>query len=68
MISIIIPALNDEKSIRSTVDYVYLHASYKRLLKEVIVVDGGSTDRTVSEAGKTGATVWSVPAKAAQLN
>lgn len=70
MISIIIPALNEEKTIRNTIAYIYQHASYKRLLKEVIVVDGGSTDRTVAEAGKTAATVMISPRKgrAAQLN
>jgi rSAM/selenodomain-associated transferase 2 len=70
MISIIIPALNEEKTIRNTIAYVYQHASYKRLLKEVIVVDGGSIDRTVAEAEKTRATVMvcSRKGRAAQLN
>jgi rSAM/selenodomain-associated transferase 2 len=70
MISIIIPVLNEEKTIRNTIAYVYQHASYKRLLKEVIVVDGGSVDRTILEAEKTGATVMVSPRKgrAAQLN
>jgi rSAM/selenodomain-associated transferase 2 len=70
MISIIIPVLNEEKTIRNTVAYIYQHASYKRLLTEVIVVDGGSTDRTVAEAGKTAATIMISPRKgrAAQLN
>lgn len=70
MISIIIPAYNEETTIRSTIAHVYAHASYKRLLKEVIVVDGGSTDKTIEEAEKTGATIMISPRKgrAAQLN
>jgi glycosyltransferase involved in cell wall biosynthesis len=70
MISVIIPALNEEKTIRNTIAYVYQHASYKRLLKEVIVIDTGSTDQTVAEAEKTNATVMvsRYKTRAAQLN
>lgn len=70
MISVIIPAYNEEDSIRSTVSYIYANAAYKRLLAEVIVVDCGSTDKTVAEAGKTAATVLScrLKTRSAQLN
>jgi glycosyltransferase involved in cell wall biosynthesis len=70
MISVIIAAYNEEKTIRNTIRYVYAHASYKRLLKEIIVVDGGSTDGTVAEAQKTNATVMLSTGKgrAAQFN
>jgi rSAM/selenodomain-associated transferase 2 len=70
MISVIIPVYNEEESIRSTITYIYANAAYKRLLSEVIVVDCGSTDKTVDEAQKTPATVVHCLKKtrAAQLN
>ncbi len=70
MISVIISTYNDASSIRNTIAYVYANATFKRLLKEVIVVDGGSTDATVREAERTGATVIISPKKgrAAQMN
>ncbi len=42
MISVIIPALNEEKALPSTLDQLLCQAGDF----EVIVVDGGSTDRT----------------------
>jgi glycosyltransferase involved in cell wall biosynthesis len=70
MISVIIPAFNDGESIGNTVAYVYANAAYKRLLKEVIVVDGGSGDNTVNEAEKAGARVLrtSLKGRAARSN
>lgn len=56
MISVIIPTYNDENIIRSTIEHLQLNA-YTRLLKEIIVVDGGSVDQTVAEAKKAGARV-----------
>jgi rSAM/selenodomain-associated transferase 2 len=53
LISVIIPALNEEQAIGKTLDAV---ARLEGPL-EVIVVDGGSIDRTAQLAGKRGAKV-----------
>ena len=55
-IAIIIPALNEEEVIARTVA-----AIPREMPCEVIVVDNGSTDRTVEEALKAGARVVSQP-------
>lgn len=56
MISVIIPTYNDEGFIRSTISYLQDNA-YTRLLKEIIVVDAGSTDKTMRIASETGVTL-----------
>jgi len=56
MISVIIPTFNDEQLIRSTVSHLKENA-YTGLLKEIIVVDAGSTDGTVREATEAGAVI-----------
>lgn len=53
MITVIIPALNEEKTIRQVVHL----ANNSLLVTEVIVVDDKSMDNTVEEARKEGATV-----------
>lgn len=53
MITVIIPALNEEKTIRQVVHL----ANNSHLVTEVIVVDDKSMDITVEEARKEGATV-----------
>lgn len=67
-ISVIIPALNEEQCIGKTVDYL-LQKGGERVC-EVIVVDGGSSDKTVREAKEAGATVLRSPesGRARQMN
>lgn len=55
-VSVIIPALNEEKSIGSV-----LNAIPRDLVSEIIVVDNGSTDRTSEVAKHCGARVVSEP-------
>jgi rSAM/selenodomain-associated transferase 2 len=63
-VSIIIPALNEEESIGSTIAW----ATAENPL-EVLVVDGGSTDKTAEAARAAGtAIVRSGPGRARQLN
>jgi phosphoserine phosphatase SerB len=52
-VSVIIPALNEEK----TIERVVREARKARYLNEILVVDGGSRDRTVKTALKAGAKV-----------
>lgn len=52
VVRVIIPALNEEKSIARVINEIP-----KQLVKEVIVCDNNSTDRTGEEAKKAGATV-----------
>ena len=53
MVSVIIPALNEEKTIGNVVKFCLADP----LVAEVIVVDDRSTDNTVREASKSGAKV-----------
>ena len=63
-ISIIIPALNEEKTIAKTIDSVKDGFNV-----EVIVVDGGSSDKTVYEAKSAGAQIIkSQPPRSSQMN
>jgi rSAM/selenodomain-associated transferase 2 len=55
LVSVVIPALDEEASVRSAIESVRADA-------EVLVVDGGSRDATVSEAEAAGARVLQAPA------
>jgi rSAM/selenodomain-associated transferase 2 len=63
-VSVVIPTLNEEKNIRTTVEALKLVAPY-----EVVVVDGGSTDRTREICHSRGTTVLSSPGgRSRQMN
>ena len=53
LVSVIIPAFNEEETVGEVVRSVYGHP----LVGEVLVVDDGSTDRTAPRAGDAGARV-----------
>ncbi len=67
-ISIIIPAINEEDYIGKLVRHLKTHGTES--VAEILVSDGGSTDRTVEEAIKAGAVVLHCPNKgrACQMN
>lgn len=67
-ISIIIPVLNEEFYIGRLLTYLQENSSAKNI-KEILVVDGGSSDATVEIASDYGATVIHAPkGRAKQLN
>ncbi len=69
-ISLIIPTLNEEKRIKKLLLYLK-GLPHQRLLKEIIVCDGGSEDQTLREAGRVpGIKVLVAPARgrAVQMN
>ena len=69
MISVIIPVYNEEGVIGKTVRYLKDVSGHDRI-REIIVVDGGSSDNSVNEAEKEGARVIESARKgrAAQMN
>ena len=60
MISVVIPTLNAEASLPRSFDCL-IQATIRGLVREVIVVDGGSTDNTVMLADGVGARIISAP-------
>ncbi|WP_291961785.1 TIGR04283 family arsenosugar biosynthesis glycosyltransferase [Maribacter sp.] len=67
-ISIIIPVLNEDKYIKDVLVSISTNARTK-CIKEILVIDGGSTDQTITNAKAYGATVLkSKKGRAAQMN
>ncbi len=68
LISIIIPVLNEEKHIFNLLSHLKESAS-NQYIKEIILVDGGSTDNTIKIAKKLGVkVVHSTKGRAKQMN
>jgi rSAM/selenodomain-associated transferase 2 len=67
-VSVIIPVLNEEKQIGPTIDR--LHDLHGGLLHEIIVVDGGSGDKTteIVEDRNAKLVISSKPGRAVQMN
>lgn len=67
-LSIIIPALNEEKLIVQTIEFLFKNSDSR--LAEIIVVDGKSDDQTAEFSEKAGAKILMLPVRnrAAQMN
>ncbi len=67
-ISVVIPVLNEETNIKSCI--ASLHNNSGGLLAEIIIVDGGSTDKTVEVCQSLGCQVFysDIKSRAAQMN
>ena len=59
-ISIIIPTLNEEKYLPQTIECIFKHAEHPTNL-EVLVIDAGSSDRTIQVAEELGVKVFLKP-------
>ena len=59
-VSLIIPAANEQNTIRAVVEQMLVHAN-SDLLDEIIVVDDGSSDDTAAQAAVDGVIVHSLP-------
>jgi rSAM/selenodomain-associated transferase 2 len=69
MISIIIPTFNESEQIRLTIGNLKLHDKNNQV-KEILIVDGGSTDNSIQIASAAGAKTMTAPrrGRAAQMN
>ena len=56
MISVVIPTLNEERSLASTLTSL-VPAAVEGLVSEVVIVDGGSSDHTLAIAEESGAEI-----------
>ncbi len=66
LVSVVIPALNEEKNIFAAVEAA--RRSYTDQQVEILVVDGGSSDRTVEVAQGCAAVIRSSRGRAVQMN
>ncbi|NQT16032.1 MAG: glycosyltransferase, partial [Planctomycetes bacterium] len=46
LLSVVIPARDEEACIRATVEHLHLELDLQNIAHEIVVVDDGSTDRT----------------------
>ena len=69
MISVVIPVFNEEEHIQATVRRLYEHDRSK-LINEIVIVDGGSTDLTIDRVKTERVRLLESPVKgrAAQMN
>jgi glycosyltransferase involved in cell wall biosynthesis len=61
-VSIIIPTLNEERNIKNCLNAIFFQ-NYPKNLLEVLILDGGSDDKTIEIAKKMGAKVIHNPGK-----
>ncbi len=64
MVSIVVPTLNEEKTISKTLEQLISLEGEK----EIIVVDGGSSDNTIKEASKYAKVISSEKGRSNQMN